>query len=479
MSQEPAPLIITCPCGQKMKVPANASGKTFKCVKCGAHVVAGAPGAPAPAPAEPPPAPQPPNALEPLGQLLVQAGCITPPQLDEALGVQRRDGGKTFEILVRLGYLEKARLHEILSKQPGVAAIDLARVTIDRELTKLVPREIALSQLVLPIDQLGKLLTVAMACPLDITTITDIEKTTGLKVKAMLCRYDDIQAAVTKQYPEDGGVEGELPTFQLPAGYDLGPKDDVGDKLGRLEDLHYRTEVLDQALALAKDPTTSLGAILECVSKDPAFAAAILRTANSVVFGMPGQVDSLVLGLTLLGRDGLGGLVSRCKKVNLAPQKNLAPLYDRAQAAATTAAMLARATGRVGREVAYTAGLLHGVGSFAIASASAQRFGRMRTDSPPPALAAEEKAAFGLGHNEAAQALLKRWRYPESLVESIGCYLSPENAPKHGALAGLVRAAATEDAAQAAVAAGAKPEAVTRAQREEEKLRETLRATKY
>ena len=477
MSDEPAPQIIACSCGQKMKVPGNAAGKTYKCVKCGEHILV--PGTPAAAPASPAPAGDEPPALEPVGQLLVQAGCITPLQLDEALGVQRRDGGKTFEILIRLGYLDKARLHEVLSKQPGMAALDLSRVAIDRDLAQLVPREMALGQLVLPIDKLGKLLTVAMACPLDVATIAEIERLTGQKVKAMLCRYDDIQTAVQKQYPDPNTAPGELHTFQLPAGYDTGNKEDVSEKLGRMEEIHYRADVLDRVATLLKDPATGLGIVLETVMHDPAFSAAILRTANSAVFGMAGQVDSLTLALTLLGRDGLASLAARCKKINVAPQQNLGPLYERAVAAANNAAVIARATGRVGHEIAMTAGLLHGIGSFAMSAASPQRHGKVNTGLEVAQLAAAEKQAFSLGHAEAALVLLKRWRYPESLQLALGHYLAPEGAQKHAALAAIVLASAGGSLEAAAEAAGAKPDAIARGQREEEKLWDMLRTTRY
>lgn len=455
-----------------MKVPGNAAGKVFKCVKCGAHVQ-GTAGPPAT------PESDAPSALEPLGQLLVQAGAITSLQLDEALGVQRREGGKTFEILIRLGYLDKARLHEILSKQSGIATIDLSRVSISREIAALVPRELALHQLVLPIDQLGKLLTVAMACPLDVATIAEIEKLTALKVKAMLCRYDDIQAAVQKYYPEEGLVEGELHTFQLPPGFDLQPKEDVSDKLNRVEDLHYRLDVLEQVATLAKDSATTLGQVVETAVHDPAFAAAILRTANSAVFGMSGQVEGLHLAITLLGREGLGSLALQCKKANLSPQKSLDPLYARSLSTARHAALLARATGRVGREAAFTAGLLHLIGSFALEKTSPQRYGKVKTEADGGTLAAEEKAAFGMGHPEAGAALLKRWRLPESLQGAVGQYLSPDNAPKQNALPPLVQAAIAATPEEAAQAAGAKPDALARAQREEEALAQKLRGLHF
>lgn len=46
MAQDTAELLITCGCGQKMKLQAAAMGKTVTCVKCGEHVKISAESAP-------------------------------------------------------------------------------------------------------------------------------------------------------------------------------------------------------------------------------------------------------------------------------------------------------------------------------------------------------------------------------------------------------------------------------------------------
>jgi len=63
-----------------------------------------------------------------IGELLINEGLINQEQLAEALEKQKHSGGKTFEILLRLGHLDKDKLHTMLSKQPGVASIDLSRM---------------------------------------------------------------------------------------------------------------------------------------------------------------------------------------------------------------------------------------------------------------------------------------------------------------------------------------------------------------
>ncbi len=52
-----------------------------------------------------------------IGELLIENGLITPEQLDEALGVQRKDGDLIGNILVNLGYLDDDALLEYLKMQ--------------------------------------------------------------------------------------------------------------------------------------------------------------------------------------------------------------------------------------------------------------------------------------------------------------------------------------------------------------------------
>ena len=75
-----------------------------------------------------------------LGDLLVAGGVITPQQLEEALTYQRSKGGRLGICLIRLGYLTEDVLHSVLTRQYGVALVDLSRIEIDPDAVKLLPR---------------------------------------------------------------------------------------------------------------------------------------------------------------------------------------------------------------------------------------------------------------------------------------------------------------------------------------------------
>jgi len=79
-----------------------------------------------------------------IGKILFEAGAVTREQVTEALELQRAEGGKTVEILFRLGYLDSETLHGVLSRLAGIASIDLVRFNVSTELASLIPKYMAM-----------------------------------------------------------------------------------------------------------------------------------------------------------------------------------------------------------------------------------------------------------------------------------------------------------------------------------------------
>ena len=74
-----------------------------------------------------------------LGDLLIEAGRITPEQLKEALVLQKRTGERLGSALVRAGYINESELVAALSGQLGVEAATEKDLDVDPELVKLLP----------------------------------------------------------------------------------------------------------------------------------------------------------------------------------------------------------------------------------------------------------------------------------------------------------------------------------------------------
>jgi type IV pilus assembly protein PilB len=112
---------------------------------------------------------------ERIGDLLVREGLIKPEQLDTALRDARQGGTRVGFSLVKLGFIQESDLTRALAKQYRVPAVDLDRVVIDPKIVRLIPAELALKHMVLPLRRVGRTLTVAMANPTDAGAIDNLK----------------------------------------------------------------------------------------------------------------------------------------------------------------------------------------------------------------------------------------------------------------------------------------------------------------
>lgn len=387
-----------------------------------------------------------------IGELLVSDGIVTQEQVDEALAVQHSKGGKTFELLIELGYLDKDQLHAFLSKQQGVAGIDLANYELDEKYKELVPKDVATESLVLPIDKMGRLLTVAMACPLDTATIEKIEQASGLRVKAMLARLDDVKAAVERYYAEredtadaehfrgiiGGGAGGE--------GRPAPGKRLLVPALEKLDQIPGGEDIVSRVAETAGDPQSSIRDVVELITTEPPLAAWILNVANSAAYGLAQQVSSVALAGVLMGKDGAGQVVGMLPTRNGDAGKSDGLDYEamraRAVCCGTLAQIIATVTERAPSGAAFTAGLLHEIGRLALATVKADRYMKVDHSLSGKALAEAELRAVGLAHPEAGFIVTNAWGFPKPITLGIKHYLDPGEAESEGKDAALVVAAA-------------------------------------
>src|SRR5690606_6345448 len=114
-------------------------------------------------------------ATDRIGELLVREGLITAEQLSAALQDARQNGYRIGYALIKLGFVQESELTRALAKQYRVPAVDLDRVQVDPKIVKMVPGDLALRYLVLPLRRVGRMLTVAMANPTDAGAIDNLK----------------------------------------------------------------------------------------------------------------------------------------------------------------------------------------------------------------------------------------------------------------------------------------------------------------
>ncbi len=152
-----------------------------------------------------------------LGTILLEESLITEEQLETALTIQRGKNKKLGKVLIGLGYINDIQVAEALTKQLSLQLVDCNNYTPSKEVLALVPKEIAESKIVLPLELKGKNLLIAMANPLEWETIEDIAFETGLKITVAISSENSILNAIERYYVSSDDtwqVLKELPTYE-------------------------------------------------------------------------------------------------------------------------------------------------------------------------------------------------------------------------------------------------------------------------
>ena len=117
-----------------------------------------------------------------LGQMLVEAGVVSPDQLEAALGRQRRFGGRLATVLLATGAADERSLARGLALQLGVPCVVLSRSAIPLSLLDVLPLEVARQHRALPVHRHGRELFVAMAEPKSLAALDELRFVTGCRV---------------------------------------------------------------------------------------------------------------------------------------------------------------------------------------------------------------------------------------------------------------------------------------------------------
>jgi len=135
-----------------------------------------------------------------LGELLVERGVVTRAQVQEAVDHQKNNGGLFGEVLVKLGYATEENIAQALTAQYGFPYLPLSNYEIDPEVIKTVPENVCRQFCLIPIDKIGKSLTLAMSNPLNVQAAEDVELITGCTVQAFVSTTTDINNSISKYY---------------------------------------------------------------------------------------------------------------------------------------------------------------------------------------------------------------------------------------------------------------------------------------
>ncbi len=169
-----------------------------------------------------------------IDEILLWDGLVTEEQVKTALQYQREHGGRLGSHLVRLGFVDEAGLLTALSKQFGCESVMLSDVEIPREITQLIPSNLAIARTVIPFDYDpdDNLLKIACENPDDENLINELNfMAAGKKVKLYVAAEMPLRAAVARHYvgvqrnadPEEPAIQQRIPSLDDTGAVDILP----------------------------------------------------------------------------------------------------------------------------------------------------------------------------------------------------------------------------------------------------------------
>ena len=181
-----------------------------------------------------------------LGRILLKQKAITPDQLEQALN---ESGGRLASRLTEHGTISGLAALKALSEQHGIPGIDLEQVCVNLDDLVLLPKEIAVKHLILPVLSRGERLFVAMANPKERRVIDELEFVTGKKVYPYVALETPLARVIEEAYARKAAGEKYYvgprcsPETLQRLGIDLEGRPLAGGEWETLEDVAPPSEV--------------------------------------------------------------------------------------------------------------------------------------------------------------------------------------------------------------------------------------------
>lgn len=170
------------------------------------------------------------------------------------------------------------------------------------------------------------------------------------------------------------------------------------------------------------------------IGQDQGLATRVLRLANSPFYGLQSKVGTLHDAITVLGfrnvRAAVAGVaVMRCFAHNNYPDFNVNDFWSHCTAVALASRAIARLC-RQPEELAFTAGLVHDIGSLALLTGFPVEMGEVLAylQQHDCTIREAERDVLGIAHPEVGDMLLRHWHFPEAICNAVIGHHDPDEA---------------------------------------------------
>lgn len=433
-------IVVTCSCGQRMKAPRAAIGKSAACVKCGEPILIQDDSAAPPSPGSAaqrapessdrgaPPTPASGSVMD----TLKKEGLVTDEALREVELLRKDLDWTDWEALIESGWVSQNDFMKVMSSA-NVARIDLKNYNIPTDVVDFVPKELIKRGRLFPVDKLGKMLTIAMACPLDRAMIEEVASATGFKIKVMLAPLDELNRTINYYYPVVRGQAAYADAFSKELDKEFAEIAGENVVCARVYDADPPAPFESTVNALQGMGKAPLEEIRDTLAGDPVTSLMILSVANSAAYGMPKRVDNLALAAAVMGAPALVAASRVAPGVDYFSRNgafDYEKFWKRSLICAKASELIAETQRSQRQLTAYTAGLVHGVGRLAMLEALPNSYAQLTAGLSGQELLETERRLFRVAHPEIGYIVVRKLNLPTGITESVRYHRDFENATK-------------------------------------------------
>jgi len=190
---------------------------------------------------------------------------------------------------------------------------------------------------------------------------------------------------------------------------------------------------VQKILELTRDLNCTPKALVEVIDKDPVVTVKVLKVVNSVYYSLPKQVTSVNHAVVYLGFNTIKNLALSIAAIGMLPKNNAAG-FDVQQyllhslATAGIAKQLAARVKDADPMDCFIAGLLHDFGKVVFAQFMPDEFrtALQTSQQDGTSLHLALRREIGVDHAVVGAMLVEKWRFPNSLIETIRHQYGPE-----------------------------------------------------
>ena len=246
---------------------------------------------------------------------------------------------------------------------------------------------------------------------------------------------DALLAKVWKVLGIEGPAASATPAFTR----------DFKKQIARIENLPTLPSVYADVDKICQNPDASADEMSRVIETDPSITLKLLKLANSAFFGFTRRISTVRDAISLLGNKTVRNAIlnisifEATKDLPNSAGLNKKQFWAHSAGTGSIARFLSDRL-KLGRDDAFTAGIIHDMGKIILDAIYADYYREVLrlVSARGISILEAEQQVLSLGHTEIGQELAAHWRLPDELLEAITYHPAPNRAEKDEQIAAMI-----------------------------------------